>query len=225
MAYDLNRCPQTEEEFKEYFYALIGRMPGSSASDWRVVMSQAGIPPGFGPGVQANASFPLFGLTQQWSGGPKARIFLPSATADENGYFTRCIQYLRDAPGGTHGVDFVWSWDWVAGHEYSPVRGATGGVVTQPPTAPSPGGGTQPPPSGGGLTEAQVKAMIDAAIAPLQAQIANQLKIGDKIALRINSGKLMGVQAGGPTEDNKPIVLITRPEAHGWESLTVEKGE
>ena len=74
----------------------------------------------------------------------------------------------------------------------------------------------QPPPSGAGLTEAQVSAMIDAAIAPLQAQIANQLKIGDKIALRINSGKLMSVQAGGPTEDNKPIVLITRPEAHGW---------
>ena len=79
-------------------------------------MSQAGIPPGFGPGVQANASSPLFGLTQQWSNGPKARIFLPSATADENGYFTRCIRSFSDAPGGTHGVDFLWSWDWVAGH-------------------------------------------------------------------------------------------------------------
>ncbi len=222
MAYDLNRCPQTEDEFQQYFYTLIRRQLGGSANDWHAVMSQAGIPPGFGPGEQANASFPLFGLTQQWSGGPKARIFLPSAQADENGYFTRCIQYLRDAPGGTHGVDFVWTWDWVAGHAYSPVRGAEGGGAVQPLTVP--GAGTQPP-SGGGLTEAQVQAMIDAAIAPLRAQIAKQLKIGDKIALRINSGKLMSVEGGGATDDNKPIVLITRPDVHGWESLTVEKGE
>ena len=32
MAYDLTRCPQTEEEFQEYFYTLIGQRYGAPAT-------------------------------------------------------------------------------------------------------------------------------------------------------------------------------------------------
>ena len=99
MAYDLSRCPQTEEEFQEYFYTLIQRTYGAPADGWEAVMTASQIPPGVGPGIQADASWPFFGLTQQYSGGPKGRIFLPAAIPDENGYYTRCIQYLDDAAG------------------------------------------------------------------------------------------------------------------------------
>ena len=241
MAYDLTRCPQNElPEFRDFFYTLIQRAIGTSAHDWKFVLTNSNIPPGFGPGVRADASYPLFGLTQQFSNGPKGRIFLPSATPDENGYFTRCIQYLDNA-AGTRRVraargdvqallaeafadddpSLVWSWYWVAGHEYAPVEGAT----TQPP-------GTLPPGTIGTVVTAQVQAMIDAAVQPLEARLAaleahptSGIQFGDTIALRINSGKLLSVQGGGPDEDNKPINLITRPEVHAWESLTVERGE
>lgn len=153
MAYDLTRCPQTEEEFQEYFYTLIGRTYGDDADGWEAVMTQSypwqghmlNIPPGVGPGISQPPDAPFFGLTQQFSGGPKGRIFLPSDFADENGYYTRCIQYLDDAVG-TYSLatakgspdyplpgdfDFtaksgvlVWSWYWVAGHEYAPVTDA-----------------------------------------------------------------------------------------------------
>lgn len=143
MAYDVTRCPQTEEEFEAYFYTLIGRVYGEPATNWEAVMEaaypwqghQLNIPPGVGPGIMQPPDAPFFGLTQQYSGGPKGRIFLPSNTADENGYFTRCLQYLDDAVG-TYSTSkkqvtasssgLIWSWYWVAGHEYVPVTEADG---------------------------------------------------------------------------------------------------
>ena len=204
-------------------------------------MTNANIPPGFGPNIKADASFPLFGLTQQFSNGPKGRIFLPSATPDSLGYYTRCIQYLDDAAGTRAALakrgkgaelrslleeDFdksvksgglVWAWYWVAGNEYSPVEGASGG-------------GDKPPIIvAGGMTPAEVQAMIDAsltaALAPINDQLAGALKLGDKVALRISSGKFAGVQGGGASADDQPINFITRPEAHAWETVTLEKGE
>jgi hypothetical protein len=140
MAYnDMTRCPQTEEEFEDYFFTLIGRTYGYSANDYVAVLSAAYpwqgqslmIPPGVGPGIKADASWPFFGLTQQFSTEPKGRIFLPSTTPDENGYYTRCLQYLDDAAGTyaksktavTTSTGLVWSWYWIAGHEYTPVMG------------------------------------------------------------------------------------------------------
>ena len=63
MAYDLTRCPQTEEEFQEYFYTLIGRAYGDVADGWEATMTQSypwqghmlNIPPGVGPGHHAAA--------------------------------------------------------------------------------------------------------------------------------------------------------------------------
>jgi len=141
MAYDMDRCPQTEEEFHEYFYALIGRDYMAPADGWEAVMEQAYpwhghmlvIPPGVGPGERQYPDAPFFGLTQQYSGGPKGRIFLPTDTPDELGYYTRCLQYLDDAVGtyekskkqvSATSSGLVWSWYWIAGAEYSPVTDA-----------------------------------------------------------------------------------------------------
>jgi hypothetical protein len=46
------------------------------------------------------------------------------------------------------------------------------------------------------MTEAQVQAMIDA-----------QCLIREPVALRVNSGKVMGVPEGGPTVDGQPITF------------------
>src|SRR6188768_1823660 len=106
MAYaDMTRCPQTAEEFRDYFYALIGRAMGGPANDYEAVLSalypwngqMLMIPPGVGPGIKQYPGAPFFGLTQQFSGGPKARVFLPTNTPDELGYYTRCEQYVDDA--------------------------------------------------------------------------------------------------------------------------------
>lgn len=217
---DMNRCPQTDDEFREYFYALIGRTMGASANDFTTVLSKQypwkdkmlTIPIGVGPGVTLPSDAPFFGLTQQLSGGvPKARVFLPTAQADENNYYTRCDQYVDDAPNGQ---GLVWAWYWVAGHEYVPLLPANG----------QPGPNPNPDP-GGGMTEAQVQAMIDAAVAPLKVQIAAAAKVGDKIALRTNSGQIMGIQGGGPPAPDRPIHLISKTDIHSWESFTLERGE
>jgi len=225
MSFDMSRCPQNEEECKAWFYDGIGRYIGGPANDWEAVMEACGLPPGYGPGVVPNASMPYFAHTQQYSGGPKGRIFLPTATPDELGYYTVCIQYLDDAKqtyskGRNAKQDFksvksglVWSWYKVAGTVYAPVQGPDAGTTP----------GT-PPPSGGGLTEAQVQAMIDDSIEQALAGRTG-VQIGDKIALRTNSGLIAGIMGGGPTIEGQPIELIGKTEIHAWESFTLEKGE
>jgi len=205
-----------------YFYTLIGRQMGGNANDWRSVMTQSMIPPGFGPGVKADASYPFFGLTQQWSGGPKARIFLPSNMPDGEGYYTRCIQYITDAPGGVHSVDFVWTWIYIAGHQYAPVQGPT-----TPPVEPP----VEPPDSGDGLTEEQIEAlraevqrMIDASLVPVNAQLSEAVKIGDKIGLQAQKGMVICAEGGGPEVANERFELTSRQNVGPWESFTLHRG-
>jgi hypothetical protein len=195
-------------------------------------MTACGLPPGYGPNIKPNASMPYFAITQQFSGAPKGRIFLPTSTPDELGYYTRCIQYLDDAKqtySRAHNADqdfrkltsqqssgLIWAWYWVAGNEYTPVVGPNvPGTGTGGGTSP----GTPTRPQGGGLTESQVQAMIDDTIAQTCVQI------GDKIALRTNSGLIAGIAGGGPTVEDQPINLIGKKEIHAWESFKVEKGE
>jgi hypothetical protein len=107
----------------------------------------------------------------------------------------------------------VWAWYPVpgAGHEYTPVQGATGGVT--PPVVVVPGGG---------LTKEEVQSMIDASIAALPPA----LQFGAKIAIRTNSGLLAGIKGGGPTVNDDPIDWIGKTgDAHAWESFTLEPGE
>lgn len=213
MAYDMSRCPQTEAEMQDMVYTLFGRTLGAPANDWYTVMANTNIPHNvYKPGMQADATWPYYGLTQMaGAGGPRGRIFLPAAAPDDGNWYTRQIQVIADGPQtGT----FVWAWQWISGNAYAPVQGATGG--TQPPVVVVPGGG---------LTEAEVQAMIDDSIGQAMAAFVG-VKFGDKIALRTNSGLLAGIKGGGPTVADAPIEWIGKTgDAHAWESLTLEPGE
>jgi hypothetical protein len=197
MPFDMSRCPQNEEEAYNWFYAGIGKTPGAPADDWEAVMTNCGLPPGFGPGVKPTASMPFFAFTQQFSGVPKGRLFLPSDQPDENGYYTRCMQYLEDSPTVPGGL--IWGW-YLAGpnNPYVPVQGASNGV----------------PIPGNGVTRGELYAIL-----------ADYFKVDDKLALEVNSGKIICVESGGPTTDNQPIVLTSRSSVGPWESLRMKRGQ
>lgn len=219
MPYDLTRCPQTEEEFEAYFYALIGQTWGLPATNWEAVMSAAypwqghmlNIPPGVEPGVQQPADAPFFGLTQQFSGGPKGRIFLPTDVPDELGYYTRCLQYLDDAAGSyaaqkkqvtAKSTGLVWAWYWVAGHAYAPVTGADS---------------TAPP---GGDYQMQLDALWDRVEILEEALIAHEERLEG-----IESMLHGGLHAHGPI--NLPIVLesLTSLRCKGDIDVAVKPGQ
>ena len=196
------RDPQT------WFFWLINRSIGQGAGDWVTVLTSSGIPAGYGPGVRPEPNG-FYGVTQQaGAGGVRGRLFLPTAIPDGLGYYTHPVDILE---GEANTPNLTWKWRELGGPPYAPVyeQGT--------------GGGTEPPPSGGGLTEAQVQAMIDdsieQALAPVHAQLARALKMGDKTALRMNSGLFVGFMNGGPTVEGQPIQLIAKRAAHAWEMV------
>lgn len=220
MAFDMSRCPQTEDEARDWFFTGIGRSMGQSATDWEAVMSACGLPPGYGPGIVPTAAMPYFAFTQQFSGGPKGRMFLPSNTPDELGYYTRCMQYLDDAAGTYRKAknakqDFskatksglVWAFYWVAGNEYAPVQGAEGGTTPTP-----------VPPTTSGISAAEVQAMID-------KSLEGYVSIKDTVALKMSSGLYLSFENGGPTKHGDPVILTGKSEVHDWESVELDKGE
>lgn len=207
MAYDMNRCPQTEDEFREFFYTLIGRSQGTPATDWEAVMTAEYvwqgqwlmIPEGVGPGVRQPPDAPFWGLTQQYSGGPKGRVFLPTSVPDDLGYYTRCLQYLDDAAGTySHAKDpkavqfssksgaLIWAWYWVAGHDYTPITDNSGTV----------------PPAGDYQT--QIDALHDRVEILEEAAIAHEERLTE-----IESVLHEGLHAHGPI--NLPVVLEGGP--------------
>jgi hypothetical protein len=222
MAYDdMTRCPQTEEEFEAYFYALIGRTWGQPATNWEAVMEAAypweghalNIPPGVGPGIRQPPDAPFFGLTQQYSGGPKGRIFLPTTVPDELGYYTRCLQYLddvHDTYASEHktvtprSTGLVWAWYWVAGHEYAPVTGADS---------------TTPPPDSSELA-ARVTALeeVSAAMGEEMDDLVQRVTV-------IETTLANGLHAHGPI--NLPIVLesLTSLRCKGDIDVAVKPGQ
>jgi hypothetical protein len=140
MAYpDMNRCPQTVEEFQDYFYTLIGQTYGDPAINWEQVMLRAypwkgqmlTIPRGVGPGIQQQPGAPFFGLTQNLdsSGHPQARCWLPASEPDGNNYYTHCRQYLDNAPSGS---GLVWSFYYFTGNDYTPLEPAGGNIEPGP---------------------------------------------------------------------------------------------
>jgi hypothetical protein len=204
MTVNLTRCPQTEADATDYVFTLFQRVIGTPAPDWASVMANTNLPHNvYTPGLRADASWPFFGITQMWGdGGPRGRVFLPATAPDEKGYITRQIQVIADDGRG----GLVWSWTRISGHEYQPVQGAEDGPSV-------------PPGTSGGLTEAQVQAMIDASLVPVQAELARALKMGSKTALKMDSGLYVGFVSGGPTADGQPVELVAKTEAHAWEMV------
>lgn len=136
----MDKCPRNEAEFIVYFFNLIGRKIGEPADDWVEVMSarypwkdkRIVIPEGLRSGQKPNPDAPFYGLTQQWSGGPKARLFIPS-TPDNLGYYARQIQYLKRVnPDGVFPTH-VWDWKHTDGNDYTPI--CEDGEVVVPPTS------------------------------------------------------------------------------------------
>jgi len=225
MAYDLTRCPQSEEEFHEYFYALIGRDYMAPADGWEAVMEasydwqghQLNIPPGVGPGIRHPPDAPFFGLTQQYSGGPKGRIFLPTEIPDELGYYTRCMQYLDDAVGTyekskkqvtSTSSGLIWSWYWIAGAEYSPVSDADAGT----------------PPDSDAAWKAAVEAEI-IALKEVNAAMGEEMDDLVERVTRIEHALANGLHAHGPI--NLPIVLesLTSLRCKGDIDVQVKPGQ
>ena len=72
---------------QEWFYSYIKRNIGDSAMDYKTLMKD--IPPGPKPGVFPNYNNSFFGITQQIrsNGEVAGRLFLPTNTPDDNGYY------------------------------------------------------------------------------------------------------------------------------------------
>jgi hypothetical protein len=143
----------TTAEYQQLFFSTIQRAPGQPADDYEAVLGASGIPAGLPPYTVPQASQPFAAMTQQIGsdGRIAGRVFLPTAIPDDLGYYAHPFSPLRDGP--TPG-SLVWEWRDLGGPP----------VVT-------PGDATAPP-SSGSLTEAQVQAMIDAALVPRDARLA-----------------------------------------------------
>lgn len=202
-------CPKTEAEFIDYFFGLIGRSLGDPADDWIEVMSKEYpwvngpmvIPPGVGPGVILPANAPFYGLTQQWSNGPKSRLFLPAAIPDGLGYYTRNIQYIgRVNPDGVYPTH-IWSWDHMDGNAYVPICD----------------GETVPPPTSDPL-EARVKA-LEIHYAQLEERVTalEKRKFPTKIALQSEAnGKFVAAEV-----DTSKVLVANRDGIGPWEKFNV----
>lgn len=199
-----------------YFFWLINRSPGQPADDWMMVLTNSGLPAGYPPYVVPSDNG-YYGLTQQirTTGEVAGRIFLPTGVPDENGYYSHPISPLKDAPNNPGHL--LWEWRSLGGPPYVPVHTDGSGSVPNP---------------GDGLSESEVQAMINASLAPLEARIAHLednplsgIQYGTKIALRSNSGFILGLVSGGPTSENQQAEFIGKTAIHAWESLTIEQGE
>jgi hypothetical protein len=142
------------QDYGLYFFSVIQKSPGQPADDYEAVLGASTIPAGLPQYQVPDASMPHHALTQQigTDGRIAGRMFLPTAAPDELGYYSHPVSPLRDGP--TPGT-LLWEW-----------RDLGGPPVVTPGDS---GSGTQPP---AGITEEQVQAMIDAAVAPLTSQMA-----------------------------------------------------
>lgn len=210
-------CPQTEREFQKYFSELTGRAFDSPANDFEAVMAarydwngqMMQIPMNVPlAGRQLPSDAPFYGLTQQVKGGVSAgRIWIPAAVpqVDENGneWYTRYIQIIKDKPGGTPKVDFLWTWWYQGGNEYVP-------ICTD--------GGTVPP----------VDNLLQR-IETLESQVANHegriatleskqtSRIPKKIALIADNRKYVTAEVTA----NPPILVARGDNSDAWQQFEV----
>jgi len=100
---------------KAYFFSLINRTEGTPATGWQTVLSASGLPQGPVPGQKSDPS-KFYGIAQAiGGGGPAGRIFLPTDTADANGYFTHPVDVLK---GDQSALE--WAWNDLGGPPYAP---------------------------------------------------------------------------------------------------------
>jgi len=192
----------TSAEYQSLFFSTIQRAPGQPADDYEAVLGASGIPAGSPPYVVPDASMPFAGMTQQigTDGRIAGRIFLPTATPDDLGYYTHPFSPLRDGP--TPGT-LLWEWRDLGGPP----------VVT-----PGEGSGTVPPDSG---DVDALKAWMTATDARLAALEEASAAMGEEMDDLIAGG----LHAHGPI--NLPIVLesLTSLRCKGDIDVAVKPGQ
>lgn len=206
---DMNKCPQTEEQFIAYFYQLINRRLQGNADDWKAVMEakydwqgqSIYLPHNTPDRYQKHPSnAPFFGLSIQWSAnGAAPRIWIPSNTSDD-GWYRRYIQVIKDSE--ISGARFQWTWKHESGGPYDPLLSDTQ----------EPGnGGSTPPPTGDYVTKEECQRMINEAV-------TNCFKSGDKGYLRSDQGKYVAVD-----HDHNNVLIGNRDKPESWETITFIK--
>jgi len=166
------------------------------------VLGASGIPAGLPPYVVPDASMPLSAMTQQIGsdGRIAGRIFLPTATPDDLGYYAHPFSPLRDGP--TPG-SLLWEWRDLGGPP----------VVT-------PGAGSTAPPDTSGDVDA-LKAWMTAIEARVTALEQASVAMGEEMDDLITGG----LHAHGPI--NLPIVLesLTSLRCKGDIDVAVKPGQ
>lgn len=204
--------PQSIEEYRTYFFGVINREMGHTAPDWVEVLTNSGIPAGLPPYERVSSNAPFYGLTQQvGAGGVRGRLFLPTTQPDSLGYYTHPFDVLSGPQNA-----LVWAWNDVGG----------------PPVDFNAGTGTD---TDGGTDTGGDNSDYEARISQLEEQVGflsntvndlvlEKIGYGARIGLRMSEGQVLSAQAGGGTEENKPVELQTRQNVGGaWEIFIVEQ--
>ena len=137
-------CNGGQIDFKQYSLAVLGAVEGQPAPDWAAKLSASGFPapqPNTPPNTKIH-----FGITQSiGAGGPRGRLWLPTAVAeiDENGnrWYTRTIDVVK------HETQ-TWMWLDRGGNPPLVVECGTLPEPPEPPQPPSPPIPPSIPPSG-----------------------------------------------------------------------------
>lgn len=128
-----------------YFYAEIGRRPGTPATDWPQVITafaDRGVGKNLVAGEPIPADAPFYGLRLMFGGGnnPRGRVWVPTDQPIDGVWYGEEHQFIADNP--TWAVPCwqdtracLWA-DWTAGAAYAPRP--CGGPVVVPPQPPPP---------------------------------------------------------------------------------------
>jgi hypothetical protein len=192
----------TSAEYQSLFFSTIGRAPGQPADDYELVLGSSGIPAGLGPYVVPDASMPFSAMTQQigTDGRIAGRIFLPTATPDDLGYYAHPFSPLRDGP--TPG-SLLWEWRDLGGPP----------VVT-----PGEASGTVPPDDSELAARVTALEEVSAAMGEEQDDLVQRVTA-------IEAALANGLHAHGPI--NLPIVLesLTSLRCKGDIDVAVKPGQ
>lgn len=138
------------------------------------------------------------------------------------------IDFIAGAPNtpsdrdGTPAWNEVWDPNTIPTHatwvQPAPV---TGEIPTPSPT-PTP---APPPPAPSGVSREEVQALIQAALAPVLAALAERPTYDSTIALQAHEGKgkLLCAEGGGPAHDYEPFQLTSRSAVGPWESWRIRR--
>lgn len=198
---------------EEYFYSLIpGHVKGSAAPDWKQVLEAlhaSGVPKNPPPGYAGTPPQPYNGLTIMIDGGGNARGRIWYYSPHPNGqWFTSEFQVIEGPEGAIR-----WAWF------------QTSGGVPYPISSPAPEPPVDPELEQR-IARLEKTVLVQATrMSELEDQLDLKVGPGDRIALRVDSGKIICVSNGGPQTDNRPINLESRSGVGPWETLILERGQ